>query len=529
MTEIESEMRRGAAIAAPRTNAENVTENVTESKKAAQGAAHQRRSRGSGMRDMTQGDPLKLILGFALPMLLGTLFQQLYSMADTVVVGRFLGVQALAAVGSTGAVNFMVNGFVIGASAGFAIPVSQRFGAGDHVNMRRFVANIIWMGLLFAAVLTVLVALFTRQVLVLTRTPEELLDQAYAYIFIIFLGIPVTFLYNTTASVIRALGDAKTPVYFLVLASVVNIVLDILFIAGFGFGVNGPAIATLISQGVSGILCLLHMRRNYPILRFRKGEMSFSGQQCAVLCSMAVPMGLQYSITAIGAVILQTSVNMLGTTAVAAMTTGQKIGIFFSSVYDALGAAMATWSGQNLGAGKIDRLVKGVWTATKIGWVYWIFAFAVLFFFGGKLPLLFIDSSNTQVITWAHHFLIANSLCYCLLTIVNVWRFAIQGMGYSMFAICSGVLEMAARTIVAFTAVPALGFHGVCLASPLAWVFAVSFLIPAFYHCVKKVRQMLGREAKTSRDAKAAEDKGSTRQTRPSRGHRPLQGALQQR
>ena len=216
-------------------------------------------------------------------------------------------------------------------------------------------------------------------------------------------------------------------------------------------------------------------------------------------------------------------------TAVAAMTTGQKIGIFFSSVYDALGAAMATWSGQNLGAGKIDRLVKGVWTATKIGWVYWVFAFTMLFFFGGTLPLLFIDSANTQVITWAHHFLIANSLCYCLLTIVNVWRFAIQGMGYSMFAICSGVLEMAARTIVAFTAVPALGFHGVCLASPLAWVFAVSFLIPAFYHCVKKVRQMLGREAKTSRDAKGAEDKGSMRQTRPLRGHRPLQGALQQR
>ncbi len=487
------------------------------------------KKRGSGMRDMTHGDPLKLILGFALPMLLGTLFQQLYSMADTIIVGRFLGVEALAAVGSTGAVNFMVNGFVIGATAGFEIPVSQRFGAGDYRNMRRFVANIIWMGLLFAGIMTLLVTLFTKRVLILTQTPEELLDQAYAYIFIIFLGIPVTFLYNTTASVIRALGDSKTPLYFLILASVVNIVLDVVFIAGLGFGVNGPAIATLISQGVSGFLCLLHMRRHYEILRFQKGEMAFSSQQCAVLCGMAVPMGLQYSITAIGAVILQTSVNMLGTTAVAAMTTGQKIGIFFASVYDALGAAMATWSGQNLGAGKIDRLVKGVWTATKIGWVYGIFAFAVLFFFGGKLPLLFLDSSNTEVITYAHHFLMANSFCYCLLTIVNVWRFAIQGMGYSMFAICSGVLEMIARTIVAFAAVPALGFHGVCLASPLAWVFAVAFLVPAFYHCVKKVRIMLGQEAETSRDATAAEGTESMRQAPPRREHRPRRGELQPR
>ena len=484
--------------------------------------------KNSTIKDLTVGNPMGLILGFALSLFWGMLFQQLYNIIDTAIVSWFIGKEAYTGVGTTGAINFLIMGFCLGVCNGFAIPVAQRFGARDYKSMRKFVSHSIILCCIFAVVMTFFVSVFCRQILIAMNTPEDVMEYAYGYIIVIFLGIPVTFLYNTTASVIRALGDAKTPVYFLVLASVVNIVLDILFIAGFGFGVNGPAIATLISQGVSGILCLLHMRRNYPILRFRKGEMAFSGQQCAVLCSMAVPMGLQYSITAIGAVILQTSVNMLGTTAVAAMTTGQKIGIFFSSVYDALGAAMATWSGQNLGAGKIDRLVKGVWTATKIGWVYWIFAFAVLFFFGGKLPLLFIDSSNTQVITWAHHFLIANSICYCLLTIVNVWRFAIQGMGYSMFAICSGVLEMAARTIVAFTAVPALGFHGVCLASPLAWVFAVSFLIPAFYHCVKKVRQMLGREAKTSRDAKAAEDKGSTLQTRPSKEHRPLQGALQQ-
>ena len=457
--------------------------------------------RRSAVRDMTEGNPLRLILGFAIPMLLGTLFQQLYSMADTIIVGRFLGVDALAAVGSTGAVNFLVNGFVIGVCSGFAIPVSQQFGAGDHVNMRRYAANIIWLGIVIAAVLTGFVSLFTRQILTVMQTPEELMDRAYLYILIVFLGIPATFLYNATASVIRALGDARTPVYFLILASVVNVVLDCVLVGIFGFDVNGPALATVFSQALSGLLCLVYMYKSIPILHFRKGETKLSAHHCVILCAMGIPMGLQYSVTAIGSVVLQTAVNTLGAAAVAAMAAGQKIHMFFACVFDALGVTMATWSGQNLGAGKVDRITEGVWTATKIGCVYGVAAFGIMLAFGGIIPLLFIDAANAEVIHMTHTFLIWTSLFYWSLTIVNVWRFAIQGMGWSGFSILSGVMEMIARTIVGFIGVPMFGFIAVCFASPLAWVFANCFLVPAFYHCTAKARKML----KIRKEEEAAE------------------------
>ena len=265
----------------------------------------------SPVRDMTSGNPLSLILAFAVPMLMGTLFQQFYSMVDTIIVGKFLGVDALASVGSTGAVNFMVNGFVIGVTAGFAIPVAQQFGAQNYRNMRKYVANTIWLTIGFSVVMTAVIGALTWKILVWMRTPENIIQGAYNYIFIIFLGIPVTYLYNLTASIIRALGDSKTPVYFLILSSLVNIVLDYISINFLGMGVAGPACATVISQGLSGILCVLYMKKKFTILHFQKGEMEFDGRMCLNLCNMGIPMGLQYSITAIGSVILQTAVNTL--------------------------------------------------------------------------------------------------------------------------------------------------------------------------------------------------------------------------
>lgn len=444
----------------------------------------------STVRDMTEGSPVKLILAFAVPMLMGTLFQQFYSMVDTIIVGKFLGVEALAAVGSTGAVNFMVNGFVIGVTAGFAIPVAQRFGARDYVGMRKYVANIIWLTVVFAAVMTVVISMMTHSILVWMRTPENIIQGAYNYIFIIFLGIPVTFLYNSTAGIIRALGDSKTPVYFLMLASLVNIVLDYVTIRYFHMGVAGPAFATVLSQGFSGALCLFYMRRKFTVLHFQKGEARLDKYLCINLCNMGIPMGLQYSITAIGSVILQTAVNTLGAVAVASVTAGQKISIFFCCVFDALGGTMATYAGQNVGAGKLDRIERGVKAATVIGSVYSVAAFGVLFFFGGRIPLLFVDADQVEVIAQAHQFLIFNSLFYIPLVFVNVWRFAIQGLGYSSFAILAGVCEMAARALVGFVGIPLFGYPAVCFASPLAWIFADIFLIPAFYYCIRRLRRL---------------------------------------
>ncbi|RGZ00987.1 MATE family efflux transporter [Clostridium sp. AM58-1XD] len=444
------------------------------------------------VKEMTSGSPAKLILGFAVPMLLGLLFQQFYSMVDTVIVGKFLGVEALAAVGSTAAINFMVNGFVIGVCSGFSIPVAQRFGAQDYKDMRKFTANAGWLSIIFAVVMTAAVSLLTRNILIWMQTPGNIIDGAYNYIFIIFLGIPATFLYNILAGIIRALGDSKTPVYFLVFSSILNIALDLILIVWVKTGVSGAAYATVISQGVSGLLCLCYMKKNFDILKLKKEEMAWSGRHVYTLCKMGVPMGLQYSITAIGSVVIQTAINSLGSVAVASVTAGQKVSMLFCCPFDALGGTMATYAGQNAGAGKIDRIQQGVKAATVIGSVYSVAAFAVLFFFGNMIPLLFVSASETVVIHQAHLFLIYNSLFYIPLVFVNVWRFTIQGMGFSLLAVIAGICEMFARAFVGFALVPIYGYIIICFASPLAWLCADAFLIPAFCHCVRRMKRLIG-------------------------------------
>ena len=441
-------------------------------------------------KDMTTGSPVLLILGFAVPMLLGMLFQQFYSMVDTIIVGQFLGVDALASVGSTGAINFMINGFVMGVCAGFSIPVAQRFGAQDYKDMRRFVANAAWLSVFFAIVMTVVVGLLTRQILIWMQTPDNIIDGAYQYIFYIFLGIPATYLYNLLAGIIRSLGDSKTPVYFLVFSSLLNIALDLTFIVALHTGVAGAAYATVISQAISGILCLIYMRKKFDILTMEHDEMRVTGSHVLILCKMGIPMGLQYSITAIGSVVIQTAINSLGSIAVASVATGQKISMFFCCPFDALGSTMATYTGQNVGAGKLPRIRQGVRSATLVGAVYSLIAFGILYAFGGIIPLLFVDPSETQVIAQAHQFLTFNSMFYIPLTIVNVWRFTIQGMGFSALAIVAGICEMIARALVGFALVPVFGYIVICFASPLAWVFADAFLIPAFFHCMKVLENM---------------------------------------
>lgn len=448
--------------------------------------------KNSEVKDLTTGAPLKLILGFAVPMLLGYLFQQFYNMVDTIIVGQCLGVTALAAVGSTGSINFMINGFCIGVCSGFSIPVAQKFGAGDYKGMRKFVAASAWLAAAFAAVMTAAVGILCMDILRLMDTPSDIIDGAYRYIFVIFMGIPVTYLYNLLAGIIRSLGDSKTPVYFLLLSSVLNIALDLFTILVLDMGVSGPAYATVVSQGFSAVLCLIYMLKHYPILKMAADEKKFDRHLAGTLCAMGIPMGLQYSITAIGSVILQTAVNSLGSMAVAAVATGSKISMFFCCPFDALGGTMATYAGQNVGARKLDRVVEGVKTASLIGSVYSVAAFALLFFAGDKLALLFMDSGETELIRQVHLFLIGNSLFYIPLTLVNVVRFAIQGLGFSTFAILAGVCEMVARALVGMFLVPALGFLPACYASPLAWIFADLFLVPAFSHCIKKLKILFG-------------------------------------
>lgn len=449
-------------------------------------------------KDMTQGKPMKLILGFAVPMLFGYLFQQFYNLVDTLIVGRYLGVNSLAGVGSTGSVNFLVIGFCMGICVGFSIPVAQRFGAGDEAGLRKYVANCVWLGLAFAAVMTFVTVVFCRDILILMDTPEDIIEYAYAYILVIFMGIPTVFLYNILSGIIRALGDSRTPVIFLVISSLTNITLDLLFIVRFQMGVSGAAWATVISQGMSGILCLVFIIKKFEILRISREEWKPDVHLMRNLCGMGIPMGLQYSITAIGSVILQTAVNGLGSTAVASVTAAAKIGSFLMCPFEAMGSTMASYGGQNVGARKLDRIKEGLFECIKLGAVYSVIAFIVAYFFGAPLGRLFMEKESTavtgQIIDNVRLYLLINTAFYFLLALVNIVRFMIQGIGFPAFAVLAGVLEMVARALVGLVLVPIWGFPAAALGSPIAWLFADAFLIPAFFHVYKKLKIQFGEE-----------------------------------
>lgn len=445
-------------------------------------------------RDLTTGSPMKLILGFATPLLFGFLFQQFYSVVDTVIVGQFLGVKALAGVGATGSLNFMIIGFCMGVCNGFAIPVAHKFGAKDYSGMRRVIANSVWLSGIFAVIMTAAVVVLCKNILVWMNTPGDIFEYAYIYILIIFWGIPASYLYNLLSGIIRSLGDSRTPLLFLLISSVLNIVLDLLCILTFQMGIAGAAAATVVSQLVSGVLCLFYMKKKFDILEITKEEWRVNTGYMRVLCGMGVPMGLQYSITAIGSVILQTSVNSLGSVAVASVTAAGKVSMFFCCPFDALGSTMATYGGQNVGAKKLDRLGKGLRACSILGIVYALIAFGVLYVFGDSFVGLFVKEEGAEVMVGARQMLLVVSAFYIPLAFVNIIRFLIQGVGFSAFAVLAGVCEMAARALAGLFLVPSLGFMGACLASPLAWIFADAFLVPAYIHVRRKLDSMMAIE-----------------------------------
>lgn len=439
------------------------------------------------VKDMTNGSPSKHILGFAVPMLFGMLFQQFYNLVDTIIVGKTLGVEALAGVGATGSINFMIIGFCMGVCNGFVIPVAQCFGAKKPSDLRKYVFNGYICSVVFAIVLTLASVIFCRKILIVMNTPADIIDHAYNYIVVIFIGIPTVFLYNMVSGVIRSLGDSKTPVVFLVLSSIINVVLDFFLILVCKMGVAGAGWATVTSQLISGLTCLIYMYKKYDILKGDKSERVLDRRFITNLCMNGVPMGLQYSITAIGSTILQAAVNTLGSTYVAAMTAGSKMFNFTCCPFDALGSTMATYVGQNVGAAKIKRLGQGVRSAMIIGSIYSVLSLIALYFTTDYIALLFVNASETTIIALTRQFILASACFYIPLTGVNVVRFCIQGMGFSVFAISAGILEMIGRAFAAIILIPNIGFMGACLASPIAWIAADAFLFPAFIHCAKKL------------------------------------------
>lgn len=440
-------------------------------------------------RDMTYGRPLPLILGFALPLIFGNLFQQMYSMVDTIIVGRYLGVDALAAVGSVGSLQYLIIGFCLGSCAGMAIPISQAFGAKDEVRLRKSVASAVWLAGGMALLMTLVTCILCKHIVRWINTPADIYDEAYGYLIVILLGLPATVLYNMCAAVMRALGDSKRPLYFLMMSSGINVVLDLVFILLFRLGCAGAALATVISQLISGVCCLIFIAKKLPIVHVRKEEWRPDFKLIGTIAGMGFPMGLQNSITAIGNVVLSSAVNSLGAVAVASMTAAGKVNMMYNCAYDAMGNAMATYCGQNLGARKLSRIGRGLKLASLTMVCYSIVGYVLLHFFGTTVALLFVSPEETEILKNVHTFLSINSaFCWMLVFVINV-RYSIQGLGYSRYAVFAGIFEMVARSCIAFFLVPQLGFVGACFANCAAWVAANSFLIPCYLVVMKKVRK----------------------------------------
>ena len=441
-------------------------------------------------KEMTEGAPLPLILNFTFPLLLGNILQQTYSLVDAAIVGKFLGINDLAAIGASTSVVFLILGFCNGCCGGFGIPVAQKFGARDYVTMRRYVS----VSLKLAAVMSVAVAIVTSLlcgfILRSMRKPENIFEGAYLYLLITFIGVPCTFFYNLLSSIIRALGDSKTPFWFLLFSTILNIVLDMFCILTLGWGVAGAAIATVFSQGLSALLCYIYMYRKFDILKTEPADRRFRSDLARQLLYIGVPRGLQFSITAIGSIMLQSANNALGTACVAAFTAAMRIKMFFMCPFESLGMAMATYSGQNYGAGKPERIWMGGKASALMMIVYWAFTFCVLMFGARTFALLFVDASELEILKNTELFLHISVSFFPVLGLLCILRYTIQGVGFTNLAMLSGVSEMIARILVSLFAVPAFGYIAVCFGDSTAWVFADLFLIPAFAFVYRRLLRM---------------------------------------
>ena len=441
-------------------------------------------------REMTAGRALPLIFNFTMPLLMGNLLQQTYSLVDAAIVGKFLGINALASVGASTSVVFLILGFCNGCCGGFGIPVAQKFGARDYSTMRRYISVSLQLAAVMSVVIAVVTSILCGDILLMMRTPDIIFQDAYYYLLITFIGVPCTFFYNLLSSIIRALGDSKTPFWFLLFSAVLNILLDLFCILVLDWGVAGAAIATVFSQGVSVVLCYGYMMRRFDILRGTPDERKFNGDLARRLMYIGVPMGLQFSITAIGSIMLQSANNALGTACVAAFTAAMRIKMFFMCPLESLGIAMATYTGQNYGAGKPERIWMGVKVSALMMIIYWAFTFCVLMLGARTFALLFVEASELEILKDTELFLHISVSFFPVLGLLCILRYTIQGAGYTNLAMLSGVSEMIARVLVSLYAVPAFGYLAVCFGDPTAWIAAVLFLVPAFIFVYRRLLRM---------------------------------------
>ena len=432
-------------------------------------------------KDMTSGKPIKLIWNFTIPLLIGNLFQQLYNMADTFIVGRTIGVHALASVGSTGSIIFLILGFANGLTAGLAIPLAQRYGAKNYSGVKRSFYVSILISAMVAILLTILSMLFCRQILEIMQTPVEIIDGAYDYLMVIFAGIFSSMAFNLLSNIFRSIGDAKTPLYFLVIACIMNIILDVVFIAGFGMGVEGAGYATVLSQIFSALACILYIWKKIPILRLNSKDFVAESSDVKEHVRISFPMAFQSSIIAIGAIIIQITLNQLGATAVAAYTAAQKIDQVAILPMMSFGVTMATFVAQNYGAKKYDRIWRGVRDCIKLSLTFAISVGIILNLFSPIFIRAFVGVGHEEVVELGAIYFITNGTMYSLLSLLFIYRYTLQGVGKTFTPTVAGIMELCMRAFAAVVLSNLYGYTGATMANPLAWLGSLIPLIIAYY------------------------------------------------
>ena len=431
--------------------------------------------------DMTTGNPVKLILLFSIPLLIGNIFQQFYSMVDTIIVGRFIGVEALAAVGTTSSMVFLVNGFVMGLTSGFAVLISQKYGAKDEVGVKEAVASSIILSIIATILVTFISVLSAKPLLTLMNTPSNIMKDASTYIIILYAGNIAIIFYNMMAAILRALGDSKTPLYFLIVSSVLNIILDLVLIINFKMGVAGAAYATVISQGVSAILCVIYTYKRYKILRLKKDDFKVKKKYYRKHLKVGIPMALQFSITSIGIMTVQSAINIFGSTVIASYAASSKVLQLVMQPATTLGVTMATYCGQNIGAKRYDRIKEGVKKCVQISIITSVISAIILIFLGKYFVMMFVSNPDAEILSYAQQVLNISAIFFIPLGLIFVYRNALQGIGDSFIPMMAGVYELVARAVVAFTLPKVLEFMGICLADPVAWFAAVIPLAYTYY------------------------------------------------
>lgn len=427
-------------------------------------------------KELTSGSPIKLITFFMLPIFLGNIFQQLYNLVDALIVGRIIGINALAAVGATSPIIFMIISFIFASTQGFTVITAQKFGAREYDLVKKSLAASIVLSAALTIIVTLISAPFSYQMLAFLRTPTDIIDMADTYLFIMLVGIFATVFYNLSSNVIRALGDSKTPLYFLIFASILNVFLDIYFIVNLKMGIAGAGWATVLSQAVSTVLCLAFMFWKFPILRLKKEDWNVSKDFYMEHLRVGIPMGFQMSVLSIGIIALQFVLNGFGSVAVAAFTTAMRVDQLFTQVYLALGATMAVFAAQNFGAKKLSRIKEGAKASILIAFITSIFSILVLTFFSGDLVALFMSEVDPEVVRLAEIYLHILMIFFFFLGVLLIFRNILQGMGSVMAPLASGIAELIARTACAFIFGHYFGYVGICTATPAAWAAAALVL-----------------------------------------------------